>query len=305
MTVPVQPTAPWLLLAFNLPSKNGSARVEVWRKLKKTGAVQLRTSGYLLPNTPENQERFEWLAAIVRKYRGHASIAQVSSFDDLPREQLVRLFVEARNKDYEHLIKKLKTRSRTSRTSLSTVRRKMQEVVGIDFFQSSLRRRLEDMMAAAETGDSHQPKARSRLGKREFLNRTWMTRHRPGIDRVASAWLIQRFIDPHARFIFATAAQPVQSSIPFDMFGSDGFGHRGEDCTFETLRKEFSIKDRKVRSIAEIIHDADLGDDKFGRTEGTGLDRVLNGWAKQGVSDEELLRRGIEMIEALYQAVPE
>ncbi len=85
---------------------------------------------------------------------------------------------------------------------------------------------------------------------------------------------------------------------------SDGFGHRGDDCTFETLCKEFSIKDRKARSIAEIVHDTDLDDDKFGRTEGIGLDRVLNGWAKQGVSDEELLRRGIEMIEALYQAVP-
>lgn len=305
MTVPVHPTAPWLLLAFNLPSTNGSARVEVWRKLKKTGAIQLRTSGYLLPNTPENQERFEWLTAIVRNYRGHASIAQVYAFDDLPQEQLVQLFVEARNKDYEHLIKKLKKRSKTSRTSLSTVRRKMQAVVVIDFFRSSLRSRLEDMIAGLETGNTRQPKARTGLGKREFLNRTWMTRHRPGIDRVASAWLIQRFIDPRARFIFGTVSKQVQDSIPFDMFGSDGFGHRGDDCTFETLCKEFSIEDRKARSIAEIVHDADLSDDKFGRTEGTGLDRVLNGWAKQGVADEELLRRGIEMIEALYQAVPE
>ena len=289
--------SPWLLLAFHLPSKHASARVEIWRKIRKSGALALRTSGYLLPNQPENQERFEWLAAIIRKSKGEATIAQVSCFDGLPHERLVQMFLDARNKDYQQLINALKRKPPEPR-QLTGLRRRLQEIAAIDFFQSPLRVRLESMMSAAERGPGKSP-ARKR-SKREFLNRTWITRPRPGIDRVSSAWLIQRFIDPNARFIFGADLQQVLHSIPFDMFVAEGFGHRGDDCTFETLCKEFSIKDPKVRSIAQIIHDADLGDEKFGRSEGAGLDRVLNGWARQQISDQELLNRGVEMIEGLY-----
>src|SRR5205823_8321276 len=137
----------------------------------------------------------------------------------------------------------------------------------------------------------------------EFRGRIWITRPRPGIDRVSSAWLITRFIDSDAKFIFGSDSNKAPGAIPFDMFQPGGFGHRGDDCTFETLRKEFGIRDKKVAAIAEIIHDADLDDGKFGRTEGAGLDRVLIGWAQHGISDDELLRRGIELIDGLYQSL--
>src|SRR5256885_14773799 len=100
--------APWLLLMFSLPAKQASGRVEVWRKLKKYGALALRTSGYLLPNKPENQERFEWLAAAIRKYKGEASVVQVQAMDDFPSERLVQLFIQARSKDYEALTREAK-----------------------------------------------------------------------------------------------------------------------------------------------------------------------------------------------------
>jgi hypothetical protein len=299
MTVAAPLASPWLLLAFNLPSKHASARVEIWRKIRKSGALPLRTSGYLLPNQPENQERFEWLAAIIRKSKGEATIAQVSSFDGLPHEQLAQMFLAARDKDYQQLINALKRKPMPKPRQLSGLRRRLQEIAAIDFFQSPLRVRLESMMSAAEKGPEKSSTEKNR-SKREFLNRTWITRPRPGIDRVSSAWLIQRFIDPTARFIFGADPRQVPHSIPFDMFVADGFGHRGDDCTFETLCKEFSIKDPKVRSMSQIIHDADLGDEKFGRSEGAGLDRVLNGWARQHISDQDLLNRGVEMIEGLY-----
>lgn len=302
MTVAALSPNPWLLLAFNLPSKHASARVEIWRKLRKFGALPLRTSGYLLPNNPENQERYEWLAAIIRKYKGEATIAQVSSFDGLPHEELAQMFLAARNKDYQQLINALKRKHGHKPGQLSGLRRRLQEIAAIDFFQSPLRVRLESMMSVAERGPAKSSAARNR-SKREFLNRTWITRPRPGIDRVSSAWLIQRFIDPNARFVFGADPRQAPQSIPFDMFGADGFGHCGDDCTFETLCKEFSIKDPKVRSIAQIIHDADLGDEKFGRSEGAGLDRVLNGWARQQISDQDLLHRGVELIEGLYCAL--
>jgi hypothetical protein len=302
MTVAAPLSNPWLLLAFNLPSKHASARVEIWRKLRKFGALPLRTCGYLLPNNPEHQERFEWLAAIIRKYKGEATIAQVSSFDDLPHERLAQMFLAARNKEYQQLINTLKRQRRPKPGQLSGVRHRLQEIAAIDFFQSPLRGRLENMISAAEKWPIKSSMAKGRA-KREFLNRTWITRPRPGIDRASSAWLIQRFIDPNARFVFGADPRQVSNPIPFDMFVADGFGHRGDDCTFETLCKEFSIRDTKVSSISQIIHDADLGDEKFGRNEGAGLDRVLNGWATQQISDQELLRRGIELIEGLYCAL--
>jgi len=291
----------WLLLVFNVPSKNPSARVEIWRKLKRLGALPLRTSGYLLPNTPANQERFEWVAAIIRKNKGEASVAQVTSFNGLSHETITHLFLEARNHEYQQLITALRKRRAHKPGQLAGLRRRLTSIAAIDFFESPLRKRVESMLDAADHGQNA-TSGRGRKG-REFLNRSWVTRPRPGIDRVSSAWLIQRFIDPNARFVFAPDPRQFPGAIPFDMFTTEGFGHRGENCTFETLTREFSIKDRKVRAISQIIHDADLEDEKFGRQEGLGLDRVLNGWARQQISDDELLRRGIELIEGLYSAL--
>jgi hypothetical protein len=130
----------------------------------------------------------------------------------------------------------------------------------------------------------------------------WATRSRPGIDRSASAWLIRKYIDKRARFAFAKEGDIPRSAIPFDMF-QGGFGHRGEDCAFETLQKEFRIRDAKVSVVAEMVHDADLNDGKFGRKEAFGVDVVLKGFARSGLTDKELLDRGMEMIEGLYHSV--
>lgn len=296
--------ARWLLLIFSLPAKCGSERVGVWRKLRKFGALSLGTSGYLLPLTPENHEKFEWLATSIRRYKGQASVVQVHSIDEVPNEDLGRRFIDACSQDYGTLLAELKKlgRMRNPGPQLARLRRRFQEVAAIDFFNSPLRSRVESLLARAAAPSGLPPRAGVRR-KKQFQNRIWVTRPRPGIDRVSSAWLVTKFIDPAARFIFAKDSKPSPDAIPFDMFQAEGFGHRGDDCTFETLRKEFRIRDPKVAAIAEIIHDADLDDGKFGRTEGAGLDRVLIGWAQQGVSDEELLRRGMELVEGLYRSV--
>ncbi len=290
---------------FSLPARQASQRVEVWRRLKKYGTLPLRASGYLLPNTPENQERFEWLAATVRKYKGEASVAHLDAIDDLPSEKLRQMFLDARAKDYELLMKDAKTfAARKARRpgDIARLRHRLQEIAAVDFFRSPLRSRAEAMLESADSSASKRI-PEERKGRKHYANRTWVTRPRPGIDRVSSAWLIRRFIDLKARFIFADDAADHPGAIPFDMFQAGGFGHRGDDCTFETLRKEFAISDPKVEAIAEIVHDEDLSDEKFGRSEGLGLDRVLIGWAQQGISDDELLRRGMELIEGLYRSV--
>jgi hypothetical protein len=305
MTVAEHSSAPWLLLVFSLPARSASQRVEIWRKLQRYGTLAMRSSGYVLPNTGTNQERMEWLATAIRTYKGQASVVQVKRFDDLTDERLKHLFIDARSRDYEALgseLKKALTQRRTLRPArrLNRLRRRFQEIAAIDFFDSPARSRVEELLARADEPEKERGKHRR---SSEYGNRSWITRTRPGIDRVSSAWLIKRFIDPKAHFVFGDEPGTHPEAIPFDMFVAAGFGHRGEDCTFETLCKEFAIREKGIKRVAQIIHDADLGDEKFGRAEGHGLDQVLRGWARQGVGDDELLRRGMELIEGLYHSL--
>jgi hypothetical protein len=300
--------APWLLLVFSLPTKSASQRVEIWRKLQRYGVLALSSAGYVLPNSATNQERMEWLAASIRTYKGQASVIQVQAFDDLPPQKLKQLFVEARSRDYRKLLydtKKLLALSpgNRPRRQLNRIRRRLLEIQEIDFFESPLRRNLEKLLAQVDESEGAVKTGRRERKRDQYSNRLWLTRPRPGIDRVSSAWLIRRFIDPKARFLFDDDPNTPPDGIPFDMFCAAGFGHRGEDCTFETLRKEFAVRDSKVKRIAQIVHDADLGDEKFGRVEGSGLDKVLTGWAKQDITDEELLQRGMDLIEGLYESL--
>ncbi len=301
-------TVPWLLLVFSLPTKSASQRVEIWRKLQRYGVLPLRSSGYVLPNSPVNRERMEWLATAIRTYKGQASVVQVQGFDDIPEERMKRLFVEARSRDYQKLLheaKKVLALPRTRRPSgrLNRIRRRFLEIQEIDFFKSPLASKLEQLLTRADETESAKHGSGRKQKSGQYVSRLWITRHRPGIDRVSSAWLIRRYIDPKARFVFGSDPSSQPEAIPFDMYCPEGFGHRGDHCTFETLCKEFAIRDSRVKRIAQIIHDADLGDEKFGRVEGQGLDSVLNGWAKQDMPDNELLQRGMTLIEGLYESM--
>lgn len=299
------PPSPWLLLTFTLSAKRASQRVEVWRKVQRYGAIPLGNSGYLLPNNPVTQERFEWLATAIRKYAGEASMVTVQSIDNLTRPQLVARFSEARNRDYQELMRELqKLPTSTGQNRLTRLKTRFREIAEVDFFNSPLQKRVEEMLARADGSKATALEA-IKADAREYVGRTWVTRPRPGIDRSASAWLIRRFIDKKARFTFAEEERVPSQAVPFDMFHGAGFGHRGEDCTFETLQKSFRIRDERAVVIGQMIHDADLLDGKFGRKEGFGVDEVLHGWAKQRLPDSELLERGIGLVEALYQALSE
>jgi hypothetical protein len=139
----------------------------------------------------------------------------------------------------------------------------------------------------------------SRRDPNTYRGKTWRTRPRPEIDRVGSTWLIRKFIDPKARFIFVPTAASNADAIPFDMVDVE-FSHQGEDCTFETLLRRFEISDKPVSTIGEMIHDADLEDGKFQQVECIGLDRVLKGWSKRGMSDQEILTAGFGCFDGLY-----
>jgi hypothetical protein len=300
--------APWLMLTFSLAAKRASQRVEVWRLLQRYGAVALGNSGYLLPHTSVNRERFQWLSTTIRSYKGDASVVEVQSIDNLTKPLLVARFNDARARDYQALIQEIKKVSSSASSprhmaQLTRIRSRFREIASIDFFGSPLQQRVEQMIANEESGSAKKttslPVGQSR--RQDYQRKVWVTRPKPGIDRSASAWLIRKFIDKKAQFAFAQEGDAPPAAIRFDMF-QGGFGHRGEDCTFETLSKEFRIRDARVTAIGEMVHDADLADGKFGRKEAFGVDEVLKGWANSGVPDKDLLERGIEMIDGLYHS---
>jgi hypothetical protein len=295
----------WLLLTFTLPTKCASQRVEIWRKLQRYGTVALGNSGYLLPKDASNEERFQWLATAIRKYGGDASVVHVESIDNMTTPQLIGRFAEARAKEYQELIRELQEFSSTRKEGkgagrLSRLRNRFQEIVEVDFFDSTLQVRVRELLEQA--GSLRTNGSMVRVSAKEYKNRTWVTRPRPGVDRCASAWLIRRFIDPKGRFVFAPEERLPAGAVPYDMFHEGGFGHRGGDCTFETLEKDFRIRDPRVAVIGQMIHDADLLDDRYGRKEGYGVDEILKGWARLGLADEKLLERGMDLVEGLYHS---
>jgi len=297
----------WLFLLFNLPAKQSSDRVKVWRRLKKFGAIQLKTSTYVLPDEPVHYERFQWLAKEIVDTGGEATLVRVKDIEGMPHAAIVALFNEARARDYDELfeplnllIKDTKARKQ-SPNQLQKIRQRFQEIRDIDYFQSSRGEDLQQLLQKAKALESpkNKPETIIRLRAEDYRSKSWVTRPRPEIDRVGSAWLIRKFIDPSAKFVFANAPAEFPKAIPYDMFEVE-FSHHGDYCTFETLIQRFGIRDRAVLRLAELIHDADLEDDKFRRVEGFGIEQIFKGWAKQGLSDQEILAKGFECFDALY-----
>jgi len=182
-------------------------------------------------------------------------------------------------------------------SELERLTRRFREVRAVDFFDSPRGHDVAMLLRRAE--GPKRPRQLEKFDVKEYQGKTWLTRPRPEIDRVGSAWLIARFIDRKPKFVFAPTVDAIPDAIPFDMLDAD-FSHHGNYCTFETLTKRFAISDKSLVKIGEMIHDADLDDARFQRVEAVGIDRVLKGWAKEGLPDQEILRRGFECFDALY-----
>jgi len=301
----VIPANSWLLLLFSLPTNRNTERVAVWRRLKKMGAVQIKTSTYLLPDTPAQYEQFQWLAQQIRDYGGDSTLVRAHEIEGLTKERVIAIFNDARAKDYGDLRKSLqsfiarqkKTDAEEAGSELERLMRRFREVRAVDFFDSPRGHDVAMLLRRAE--GPKRPRELEKFDVKQYQGKTWLTRPRPEIDRVGSAWLIARFIDRKPKFVFASTLDAIPGAIPFDMLDAE-FSHHGNYCAFETLTKRFAISDKSLVRIGEMIHDADLDDARFQRVEAVGIDRVLKGWAKEGLSDQEILRRGFECFDALY-----
>ena len=311
----------WLTLLVSLPPTPTRHRVGVWRKLKRMGAVKLKGAAWILPETPETIELFQWLVQEIQSSRGEATLMRVDRIDTMTDEQLTALFHRERAAEYQSLMRACREvraqldRSTTAhrvsvepaRARLERLKRELDRIQSIDYLESPLGRRArvrwETVSKRLQTMAAR-PRAATRQPHHALPSSgsTWVTRPRPHIDRIASAWLVKRFIDPHARFAFADPTDAAKKGIPFDILGAE-FGHHGEDCTFETLLKRFGLKDRRLRIIAEIVHEADLRDGKFARHEASGVDLAIRGMAATLHDDDELLERGMAVFDGLYEAL--
>jgi hypothetical protein len=308
----------WLTLLMSLPPTPTRHRVGVWRKLQRMGAVRLRSAGWILPETAETAELFQWLVQEIQAFRGEVTLLRVDRVETMKDEEITALFHQARGAEYQTVVQgcrevlgqldRYRTTHRGSaaklRAKLDGLKRELDRIESIDYLKAPAGHRARTLWettakrlrAAEKQPSTTRTRHPSSLPPR---GSTWVTRPRPHIDRIASAWLIKQFCDPDARFAFADAADAARKGIPFDVLGAD-FGHHGEDCTFETLVKRFAIKDRRVKLVAEIVHEADLHDGKFTRHEATGVDLAIRALAEATPDDHELLERGMAIFDGLY-----
>ena len=298
----------WLLLLYALPARKGTSRVSLWRQLKKSGAVALKSSTYILPDESQHRERFQWLAQQVREGGGDATLIYATDIEGTSDEEIVRLFNAARAGDYAAFVAETgaviaANRRKPGKTFAADLERfatRFEAIRALDFFHAPQAEEAQMQLDRARALHAKKARMPATLSSKRFLGRTWLTRPRPEIDRVGSAWVIRRFIDPQALFVFASDPKKYPKALPYDMADVE-FSHHGDDCTFETLVKRFALNDPALRQIAEMVHAADIDDGKYARAEAIGIDRVLKGWGRLGLSDDALLEKGGECFDALYE----
>lgn len=312
----------WLLLVHQLPTQPSNSRVRTWRQLQQLGAINIKQAVYVLPDSMTAREAFRRLIAAIRDAGGEASVFSSHSVDASSDDALVDAFQQSRKRAYDALaselqkaVRRLGGRGRRIGGRLSGApqmleqfRQRLGAAERLDFFAAPGRDRVVTLLgqldAKVRAADRDaEPVVADRRRPNEFRGRLWVTRPRPGVDRMASAWLIRRFIDPQARFDFVVDRRAIaDEALPFDMSEVE-FSHHGEHCTFETLCDRFDIAEAPVRRIAAIVHDLDLKDDRFGAPETETIGAVVQGLQLAHASDEALLEHGIALFEALYRSL--
>lgn len=309
--------SPWLLLVHQLPTHPSRVRVKIWRRLQSVGAVAVKSSVYVLPDSSEAREDFEWIRAEIVAQGGEAIVLVARTADEQSAAEIRDALVNARQSDWQELTEKCREVLASHASSgsiadgavgdlqreLRSLRARAARIEQIDYFKVSGRR---DALAALqqierlldpESGAVAEGAPRKQV--EDYQGRVWLTRPRPGVDRMSSAWLIRRFIDSGATFRFAEKVSKTSDVVPFDMFGVD-LGHRGERVTFEAFMADFGLSDPALSRIARIVHELDLKADAVTDAEGPTVESLIEGLRASFDNDDQLLDHGIALFEALY-----
>jgi len=300
--------ARWLLLFYQVPPRPPYLRVKISRRLGKVGALGVKPTVYVLPNSEGALEDFQWAAREIAKEGGDATICEARLVEGLRDDLVERMFNEARGAEYREILQAAQRAGKQGagrETEQVRLQRRLSEIREIDFFEAPGRRQAE-----AAVSRLHRPPPptsapagpRSVLKRSDYARHTWVTRKGIHVDRIACAWLIRRFIDPQAKlkFVPAKGYAPGKRELRFDMFDGE-FTHEGDSCSFEVLLDRFGIPDAALRTIAEIVHDIDLKDAKFRREEAPGIDRLIAGLCMADPGDAGRLERGGALFDSLYE----
>jgi hypothetical protein len=302
--------SPWLFLIHQIPPQPPYLRVKVWRRLQRLGAVPVKNSVYVLPAGGEAREDFAWLQREIESEGGDALVCEVRLLDGLSDAQVEAMFRAARDDDYAALARDAAELAsadgggRITPAALARLRKRLDEVAAIDFHGAPGRPAAEAALGELEARmrRAEASPAAKRTARDELRGRTWVTRAGVFVDRIASAWLIRRFVDAKARFRFVDEAQyrPTPGELRFDMFEAE-FTHQGDCCTFEVLLERLGMQgDPALAAVAEVVHDIDLKDAKFGRPETPGVELLLAGIARTEPDDLRRIERGAALFDALH-----
>lgn len=307
----------WLILVVSLPTHNSAGRMRVWRAVKALGCGVLRDGAYLLPYRAGFRQTLQAQADDVKAGGGSAHVLVLDSENAEQQKTFEALF--DRSADYAKLIEGVRQMSALDfpqedaeelQKRLNRLRKDFEVVVMMDFFPGAAREQaavaLEDLEHAVNErfapDEPHAVQRRiRRLPAKDYQGQLWATRQRPWIDRLASAWLIHRFIDPEARFSWLASPQDCPAeALGFDFDGA-AFTHVGAKVTFEVLQASFGLaQDAALNRIAALVHYLDVGGIPV--PEAAGLETLIGGMRERWSSDDELLAEAEKIFDAFYQA---
>ncbi len=316
----------WLLIFYSVPSNPVSNRMKIWRKLAKTGAVQLKGAVYILPASEEHEEFLQWLIGEVKSMGGDGAFVKTAEIKTMADNDIIRLFATQADEEYSRLEKALEVIERKVQSirkgsrsdegkrladQAAKIAKEAEEIGKRDWFNSPVGQSIKKQLQALEIGLREAGKKSpdevftiEPRHMRDYQGKTWATRKKPFVDRMASAWLIRRFIDPKSSFRFIDEREIGSldaSTVAFDVRGAQ-FTHIGDLCTFEVLIKSFGIKDKAIKKIAEIVHDLDVKDEKYAKPEANGIEDILSGIRKSSKDDTAMLEQGMRVFEMLYSS---
>ncbi len=314
-------TVSWLVLVHQFPQNPGSLRVKVWRRLQNIGAIAIKSSMYVLPRSDQTREDFAWLLREIRSGGAEGAILEARFLDGLDDRQIRALFNEARDADYKALSDEARAvlegipgkrnleavDLQSARQQLARLRRRLSEIEGIDFFGAAERGVAQGLVGTLTDRIADDPKEHvgetmtGAVSIDGMRGKVWVTRRGVRVDRIASAWLVRRFIDPGAVFKFSSEKSyvPGKREVRFDMFEAE-FTHEADRCTFEVLIERAGLDDPALRRIGEIVHDIDLKDGRYAHQETAGIASLLDGIVLAVDDDEERIARGGELFDTLY-----
>jgi len=322
-----EPPPRWILLIHSIPPRPNYLRVKIGRRLQKVGAVAVKNSVYAMPRSEAAREDLEWIAHEITSDGGEASLCESRFIGGLTDGAIEQQFRFARQRDYIEATKLARRlvdtltqaekksgkvpakRHAQAEVALSRLRRRIEEIIAIDYFGAPGRAELESLLATAEEKlrppRPADPQAVPDVPQlKNVRGRTWVTRKGIHVDRIASAWLIRRFIDTAAKlkYVDAKGYVPAAGELRFDMFDAE-FTHEGDLCTFEVLLARTDADDPALRHLAEIIHDIDLRDGKFAREETAGFTALITGICLEHREDDARLAAGSTVLDAFYRAL--